>query len=89
MILGKKKQYRPLIRFRIRAKEEQSMITNVRIAETVAKELQKRREMLQHVVRLGRRPLRQGEGYDELKSVKALREMKAVDLLRVMRMKIS
>lgn len=85
-LFGRRKRYRPLMKFRGGARTSEVEIQNVETRKQQgAAERQRRREIMMFLVRLGRRPLVEGDGFDDLKQVKALRAAKPSELLRLAR----
>jgi hypothetical protein len=86
VLLGRRKKYRPLKKFRAAANVEEHEITNVQGASSGTAERQKRRELLGIAVKLSRRPIpEQQDGYDDLVIVRRIRDMKPTKIVRMIR----
>jgi hypothetical protein len=75
-------RHRPLIKFRAQPARTPEYVTTLKQVEERTRK--KRRDLVKFGARLGRRPLRKGPGFDELKGVVRIRNMTARDAIQLM-----
>lgn len=85
LLMGKRKEFRDLVKFRRRRGEAAVIHTGGEVADT-GNERRRRKAMAAWVARLIRRPLKKQRNFDELGIVKKLRSMHDREVLRVIRM---